>query len=243
MTTPDIAPDASPSPSRLERWKAMHGVRTHLSPSMGESSQWLAVAFSTALIELSGYNLTDDEKSGIMALYGGYCRLINEAGWDATGSTEDFACWELCQKMKWPWLSSLDIGPFNHEFENARLSFQKVSETVHETGMDFDTVKDIALDLAARREDLMGELEKARQEVRRLGVALSQERQITTYISTADKSILDRLDAVTAAELLGRPGLTGREILERNVAAREAERAVNLSSKRPGFAIDGGRGN
>lgn len=91
--------DPSRAPcARLEAWKEQWGVwtiRSHVE------RPWLAMAFRTALTALDGYGLNEEERANPMALYAGYCRLMDEAGMIADGDTELEACRILASHMTW----------------------------------------------------------------------------------------------------------------------------------------------
>ena len=52
---------------------------------------WLAVDMDAAAELLEGYDLTEKEKTYLPELMAGYCRLIDEAGLDHYGYTEQEA--------------------------------------------------------------------------------------------------------------------------------------------------------
>lgn len=61
----------------VARLKLAHGIFTHKG---GCSGVWMALSMPECAEALSGYDLTDEEKTDGVALMGGYCRLLDEAG-------------------------------------------------------------------------------------------------------------------------------------------------------------------
>lgn len=57
---------------------------------------WLAIHRESALKLLSGYSLTDREKTDVFWLMAGYCRLLEEAGLIHSGQTEAEAVSKAC---------------------------------------------------------------------------------------------------------------------------------------------------
>lgn len=54
-------------------------------------SLWMAFSMAQAKEALSDYSLTDEEKSHPVALFSGYCRLLDEAGMVADNEPTEFA--------------------------------------------------------------------------------------------------------------------------------------------------------
>jgi len=63
--------------------------------SDGVESPYMAVNMSASIKMLKGYNLTESEKTSLPMIMGGYCRLIEEAGFVGYGDSEIDAIQEL----------------------------------------------------------------------------------------------------------------------------------------------------
>jgi hypothetical protein len=72
-------------------------VSTHYAEGM--EPPWLAVNMTDAVEALSGYQLTDEEKTNLAALMAGYCRLIDEYGLSGYGNTEAEAVFNLLKDV------------------------------------------------------------------------------------------------------------------------------------------------
>ena len=66
--------------------------------SKGVDQPYHAVNMTVAVDMLDGYSLTDEEKTSLPELMGGYCRLIEERGLTGYGDTEFEAIADLLGK-------------------------------------------------------------------------------------------------------------------------------------------------
>lgn len=88
----------------LEVWKERHGVWVWHSPGMGESGDWLACA---AVDFIRDFEVKPDDATDIATLFAAWCRIIDEAGYEGTGTTEELACFALAQRRGLPFLESI----------------------------------------------------------------------------------------------------------------------------------------
>lgn len=103
----DLFPELPRTPSRvsqvkaaLETWKKENGVFTHRANHM--EHPWSALAFEKAKEVLSGYELSDEEKTYPGSLIAGYCRLLDDSGLLVCAGTELKACRALAESAKLP---------------------------------------------------------------------------------------------------------------------------------------------
>lgn len=82
-------------------------IFTHYTEGMG----WLALSMRDACDCLSGYSLTQEEKSNGVALMFGYCSLLDEAGLVADCFGLEFdAAMELAIRGNWPLWTDANFG-------------------------------------------------------------------------------------------------------------------------------------
>jgi hypothetical protein len=80
-----LSPRLAAEKAALEKAKA-NGVQTHHAPHA--DPPWIAVNMVAACKMLKGYDLTEEEKTDLVELMAGYCRLIDEADLIGYGTTE-----------------------------------------------------------------------------------------------------------------------------------------------------------
>lgn len=79
--------------------KKAHGIFTHRASFT--TGNWMALSMPECCEALSGYGLTDEEKTNGVALMAGYCRLLDEAGLVEEGhKTEHAAVTALVARIK-----------------------------------------------------------------------------------------------------------------------------------------------
>lgn len=84
--------------AEVEALKKEHGIFTHLCRGGGD---WLALSMPECCSALSGYNLTEIERTDGVALMAGYCRLLDEAGLVEEGhKTERAAVAALVERLR-----------------------------------------------------------------------------------------------------------------------------------------------
>ena len=76
----------SPRIAWMKRVKSELDIFTDLCSVSG----WMAFSFAKAKDILLGYQLTEDEKKDPIALFAGYCRLLDDAGMVADGEQTEF---------------------------------------------------------------------------------------------------------------------------------------------------------
>jgi hypothetical protein len=82
----------------VEALKKEHGIFTHLCRGGGE---WLALSMPECCAALSGFPLTEIERTNGVALMAGYCRLLDEAGLVKEGhKTERAAVAALVERLR-----------------------------------------------------------------------------------------------------------------------------------------------
>ena len=105
----DLFPTLQRSPSKKSlhhketlRLKKEHDIYTHNAPGAGE---WMAFSMSECVAALSGYPLTEEEKTVPVALLTGYCRLMDEARLVEDGHKTEWAAVEalVCRILKSKW--------------------------------------------------------------------------------------------------------------------------------------------
>lgn len=102
MKTPLLF-DVPKSATKLESLKLKHGIETHFSSNMcREDHPWIACHMPKAREIASHYEDGDVSKLTMGALFAGYCRLLDEAGVEATGETEPDAVFRLCKQLNIP---------------------------------------------------------------------------------------------------------------------------------------------
>jgi hypothetical protein len=88
----------------LEVWKERHGIWTWHSPGMGEAGDWLACA---ARDFIADFDVKKEDAENIGALFAAWCRIIDDAGYEGTGDTEELACHALAIRRNLPFLESI----------------------------------------------------------------------------------------------------------------------------------------
>jgi hypothetical protein len=80
-----LSPRLAAEKAALAKAKA-NGVQTHHAPHA--DPPWIAICMPAVCKKLEGYGLTEEEKTDLVMLTAGYCRLIDEAGLIGYGYTE-----------------------------------------------------------------------------------------------------------------------------------------------------------
>lgn len=88
----------------LEVWKEKFGVWTMHSPGMGDAGDWLACA---ARDFIADFRVKPEDATDIGSLFGAWCRIIDEAGYEGTGNTEREACERLAERRRWAPIESI----------------------------------------------------------------------------------------------------------------------------------------
>ena len=80
-----LSPRLAAEKEAMEKAKS-NGVQTHHAPHA--EPPWIAICMPAVCKMLEGYGLTEEEKTDLVALMAGYCRLIDEAGLIGYGHAE-----------------------------------------------------------------------------------------------------------------------------------------------------------
>jgi len=91
----DIPESESPRLKWKKKVVEKYSIFTHYYKGHG----WMAFSMTKALEMLSGYSLTDEQKTEPIMLFAGYCRLLDEAGLVADRMETEFdAICEVCKR-------------------------------------------------------------------------------------------------------------------------------------------------
>lgn len=88
----------------LDVWKERHGVWTHYSDMGRDADNWIACA---AVDFIREFKVEKEDAENIGSLFAAWCRIIDEAGYVASGDTEQDACFKLSELRVWPFLESV----------------------------------------------------------------------------------------------------------------------------------------
>lgn len=75
----------STTKAETARLKESYGIKTHGHDSGGGKMNWIALSMPMAARALSGYSLTEDEKTNLFDIIAGYCRLLDDMNLLAEG--------------------------------------------------------------------------------------------------------------------------------------------------------------
>ena len=98
LPVPGLKRERANHRAEVEALKKAHGIFTHLCRGGGD---WLALSMPECCAALSGYGLTEIERTDGVALMAGYCRLLDEAGLVEEGhKTERAAVAALVERLR-----------------------------------------------------------------------------------------------------------------------------------------------